>query len=109
MSRIIVATACKISAIRRPGQATDLLRVSSNSSQLDYPSMNFMRVLLGIGIGPFDGIIMKIPNIIANQQIFACYVKTSEKGGQPEADGWFEGKARDWAQLLHLKSGSSFL
>ena len=75
---VVVATTGKIPPIRRPGQATDLLRVSSNSGELDNLSMTFIQVLLGTEIGPLNGIIMKVTNIIADQQIFACYIQTSE-------------------------------
>lgn len=97
MCRVVIATSCKIFAIRRPGQAADLLSVGGNSGQLEDLSVRFRLVGLGIGTGPFDGIIVKIPDIIANQQVFACYVEATEEAGGPDTDGWLEGEARDRA------------
>ena len=75
--------------------------------------MRFVQILQGIGSGPFDGIIMKIAYIVADQQVFACYIETTKNARGPEADGRLKGKARDrgstfaseiWVFLLPMDS-----
>jgi hypothetical protein len=76
--------------------------------ELDYLPVSFGHVWLRVGIRPFDGVVMKVSNVIADQQVFTGYVEASEEPRWSEADDGFESKTGDGARLLHLKSGPPF-
>lgn len=50
--------------------------MSSDFGKLDNMSVPFGSIELDVGVGPFDGIVMKISDIITNQQVFTYNVDT---------------------------------
>ena len=62
---VVVATCSQKLAVRTPGDATDLLRMTSDSCQQCHASMPIKEVPL-ILRWPFDGIIINVTQFVSN-------------------------------------------